>query len=118
MRWIYQQSRGCITLSLLEWPKDYDKNRNEFWCRSMFVMLLRWAGIISYSEPQTSKGRADVVIQFKNLTVVLEFKLSKTGASGEEKNKNIAEKEANRVKEFADGNEQKRRSDDFSGSVK
>ncbi len=50
----------------------------------MFVMLLRWAGIISYSEPQTSKGRADVVIQFKNLTVVLEFKLSKTGASGEE----------------------------------
>ena len=59
-------------------------NRNEFWYCSMFVMLLRGAGIISYSEPHTSKGRADVVIQFKNLTVVLEFKLSKTSAGVEE----------------------------------
>ena len=64
--------------------EDYGKNLNEFWYRSMFVMLLRGAGIISYSEPHTSKGRADVVIQFKNLTVVLEFKLSKTSAGVEE----------------------------------
>jgi len=64
--------------------EDYGKNRNEFWYRSMFVMLLRGAGIISYSEPHTSKGRADVVIQFKNLTVVLEFKISKTSAGVEE----------------------------------
>ena len=54
--------------------EDYGKNLNEFWYR----------GIISYSEPHTSKGRADVVIQFKNLTVVLEFKLSKTSAGVEE----------------------------------
>ena len=59
-------------------------NRNEFWYRSMFIMLLRGAGIISYSEPHTSKGRADVVIQFKNLVVVLEFKLSKTSAGVEQ----------------------------------
>ena len=59
-------------------------NRNEFWYRSMFIMLLRGAGIISYSEPHTSKGRADVVIQFNNLTVVLEFKLSKTSAGVEQ----------------------------------
>ena len=64
--------------------EDYGKNVNEFWYRSMFVMLLRGAGIISYSEPHTSKGRADVVIQFKNLTVVIEFKLSKTSAGVEE----------------------------------
>ena len=64
--------------------EDYGKNLNEFWYRSMFVMLLRGAGIISYSEPHTSKGRADVVIQFKNLTVVLEFKLSKTSTGVEE----------------------------------
>ncbi|MBR0279810.1 MAG: PD-(D/E)XK nuclease domain-containing protein, partial [Synergistaceae bacterium] len=64
--------------------EDYGKNINEFWYRSMFVMLLRGAGIISYSEPHTSKGRADVVIQFKNLTVVLEFKISKTSAGVEE----------------------------------
>ncbi|MBQ3455638.1 MAG: AAA family ATPase, partial [Synergistaceae bacterium] len=63
---------------------DYGKNVNEFWYRSMFVMLLRGAGIISYSEPHTSKGRADVVIQFKNLTVVLEFKISKTSAGVDE----------------------------------
>ena len=64
--------------------EDYGKNVNEFWYRSMFVMLLRGAGIISYSEPHTSKGCADVVIQFKNLTVVLEFKISKTSAGVEE----------------------------------
>ena len=63
---------------------DFIKNCNEFWYRSMFVMLLRGAGIISYSEPHTSKGRADVVIQFKNLVVVLEFKLAKNSAAVEE----------------------------------
>lgn len=63
---------------------DFVSNRNEFWYRSMFIMLLRGAGIISYSEPHTSKGRADVVIQFKNLVVVLEFKLAKTSAAVEE----------------------------------
>ncbi len=40
-------------------------------------MLLRGAGIISYSEPHTSKGRADLVLQFQNLVVVLEFKFAK-----------------------------------------
>ena len=81
--------------------EDYGKNRNEFWYRSMFVMLLRGAGIISYSEPHTSKGRADVVIQFKNLTVVLEFKLSKTSA-GVEQMKRLG---AQQIKErgYADG---------------
>ena len=81
--------------------EDYGKNLNEFWYRSMFVMLLRGAGIISYSEPHTSKGRADVVIQFKNLTVVLEFKLSKTSA-GVEQMKRLG---AQQIKErgYADG---------------
>lgn len=57
--------------------EDYTKNRNEFWYRSLFIMLLRGAGIISYSEPHTSKGRADLVLQFQNLVVVLEFKFAK-----------------------------------------
>ncbi|MBQ7501341.1 AAA family ATPase [bacterium] len=55
---------------------DYFKNRNEFWYRSLFVMLLRGAGIIAYSEPHTSKGCADIVIQFNKLTVVIEFKFA------------------------------------------
>ncbi len=81
--------------------EDYEKNLNEFWYRSMFVMLLRGAGIISYSEPHTSKGRADVVIQFKNLTVVLEFKLSKTSA-GVEQMKRLGAQQI-RERGYADG---------------
>ena len=65
--------------------KDYAKNRNEFWYRSLFIMLLRGAGIISYSEPHTSKGRADLVLQFQNLVVVLEFKFAKDSNEVEEK---------------------------------
>ena len=62
---------------------DYAKNRNEFWYRSLFIMLLRGAGIVSYSEPHTSKGRADVVLQFNNLVVVLEFKFAKDSSEVE-----------------------------------
>ena len=64
---------------------DYSKNRNEFWYRSMFVMLLRGAGIISYSEPHTSRGRADVIINFQNLFLVLEFKFAEKSSDVEKK---------------------------------
>ena len=64
---------------------DYVLNRNEFWYRSMFIMLLRGAGIISYSEPHTSKGRADVVINFQNIVVVLEFKFAEHSTEVEDK---------------------------------
>ncbi len=69
---------------------DYFKNKNEFWYRSMFVMLLRGAGIIAYNEPHTSKGRADVVIHFENdirnrkkLVIILEFKFAKKSSEVE-----------------------------------
>ena len=62
---------------------DYPKNSNEFWYRPLFIMLLRGAGIISYSEPHTSKERADVVIQFNNIVVLLEFKFAKTSTEVE-----------------------------------
>ena len=65
--------------------EDYAKNRNEFWYRSLFIMLLRGAGIISYSEPHTSKGRADLVFQFQNLVIVLEFKFAKDSNEVEKK---------------------------------
>ena len=64
---------------------DYVKNRNEFWYRSMFIMLLRGAGIIAYSEPHTSKGRADIVINFQNLFIVLEFKFAEKSSDVEHK---------------------------------
>ena len=72
-------------IAIAEIPYDDYKDRNEFWYRSLFIMLLRGAGIISYSEPHTSKGRADVVIQFSNLTVVLEFKFAKDSSEIEGK---------------------------------
>ena len=68
--------------------EDFSLNkRNEFWYRSMFVMLLRGAGIVSYSEPHLSKGRPDVVIQFKDKVIILEFKFA-------EKESDAAVKEA------------------------
>lgn len=64
---------------------DYSRNRNEYWYRSMFVMLLRGAGIIVYAEVHTYKGRSDVVIQFGNHIVVLEFKFASRSSEVEEK---------------------------------
>ena len=64
---------------------DYVLNRNEFWYRSLFLMLLRGAGIISYGEPHTSKGRADVVIHFQSSVVVLEFKFAEHSTEVKEK---------------------------------
>ena len=55
---------------------DYAKNRNEYWYRSMFMMLLRGVGIITYAEIHTHKGRSDVLILCKDLVVVLEFKFA------------------------------------------
>lgn len=71
---------------------DYVKNRNEFWYRSMFLMLLRGAGIIAYSEPHTSKGRADLWLHFGSnirsedeLLLIIEFKFAKSSSEIEEK---------------------------------
>ena len=38
------------------------------------MMLLRGVGIITYAEIHTNRGRSDVVIQIKDLIIVLEFK--------------------------------------------
>ena len=53
---------------------DFAKNRNEYWYRSMFMMLLRGVGIITYAEIHTNRGRSDIVIQLKDMVIVLEFK--------------------------------------------
>ena len=47
-------------------------------------MLLRGAGIISYSEPHTSKGRANVVLQFNNSVIALEFNFAKDSSEVED----------------------------------
>ena len=63
-----------VALSVI--PYDDFPNRNEFWYRSLFLMLIRGAGIIAYAEVHTRHGRSDVAIQFQNNIIVLEFKFA------------------------------------------
>ena len=55
-------------IALSEIPYDDFPNRDEFWYRSLFLMLLRGAGIIAYAEVHTFKGRSDV--EFWNLSLL------------------------------------------------
>ena len=73
--------------NLEESLQEYLEQRKEFWYRSMFVMLLRGAGVIYFAEVHTFKGRSDVVIIFKNKVVVVEFKLAKNSSEVEKKRK-------------------------------
>ena len=45
--------------------------------RSLFLMLLRGAGVTAHGEVHTSKGRSDVLALFPDRAVVLEFKLAR-----------------------------------------
>lgn len=70
---------GLFNVALAEIPyDDFPKNRNEYWYRSLFLMLLRRAGFIAYAEVHTYQGRSDVVIQFEgeDKVFVLEFKFA------------------------------------------
>ena len=64
---------------------DFAKNRNEYWYRSMFMMLLRGVGIITYAEIHTHMGRSDVLVQFKDSVVVFEFKYAAKSSEVEAK---------------------------------
>ena len=56
---------------------------NEYWYRSLLIMLLKGAGIVSYVEVHTFRGRSDLLIQFNNLIIVLEFKLAQKSSQVE-----------------------------------
>ena len=68
-------------------PYEDFENRDEYFYRSLFVMLLRGAGVIYFAEVHTFKGRSDVVIVFKNKVIVVEFKLAKNSSEVEKKRK-------------------------------
>jgi hypothetical protein len=53
--------------------EDYE-DQGESWYRSLFLMLLRGAGITANGEVHTNKGRPDVIAQFPEQVIVLEFK--------------------------------------------
>ncbi|MBR0519193.1 PD-(D/E)XK nuclease domain-containing protein, partial [bacterium] len=61
---------------------DFPKNQNEYWYRSLFVMLLRGgAGITSFQESYTSEGSSDLVIPFDDKIIIIEFKFAKSSKS-------------------------------------
>ena len=68
-------------------PSTEGEKKCEYFYRSMFVMLLRGAGVIYFAEVHTFKGRSDVVIVFTNKVVVVEFKLAKNSLEVEKKRK-------------------------------
>ena len=66
-------------------PYDDYKDQGEPFYRSLFLMLLRGAGITANGEAHTNKGRPDVVAQFPEQVVVLEFKYAKESSDIKDK---------------------------------
>lgn len=64
-------------IALAEIHYEYFPHRDEFWYRSLFLMLLRGAGVIVFAEVHTSQGRSDALISLDDRVIVLEFKLAK-----------------------------------------
>ncbi len=76
---------AVYNIAIADIPYEDFPNRDEFWYRSLFVMLLRGAGLIPFAEVHTYKGRADVVIQFERQIVVLEFKFAEKSSDVDKK---------------------------------
>ena len=87
---------------------DFPKNQNEYWYRSLFVMLLRGgAGVTSFQESYTSEGRSDLIIPFNDKIIIIEFKFAKSSksvpkakAEGEEQVKQYAKTYENEGKKI------------------
>ena len=56
-----EQVITVYNIAIADIPYEDFSKRDEFWYRSLFVMLLRGAGFIPLAEVHTYKGRADVV---------------------------------------------------------
>ena len=80
-------SKDKLLNEIKEDKKLEGEKKCEYFYRSLFVMLLRGAGVIYFAEVHTFKGRSDVVIVFKNKVVVIEFKLAKNSSEVEKKRK-------------------------------
>ena len=66
---LYNTALSCI-------PYEDFTRQNESLYRSLFLMLLRGAGITANGEVHTHRGRSDVLVRFPDRVVVLEFKLA------------------------------------------
>jgi len=67
---LYNTALSCI-------PYEDFTRQNESLYRSLFLMLLRGAGITANGEVHTHRGRSDVLVRFPDRVVVLEFKLAR-----------------------------------------
>ena len=87
---------------------DFPKNKNEYWYRSLFVMLLRGgAGVSSFQESYTKDGRSDLIIPFDDKIIIIEFKfannskeIDKKRAEGQEQVQRYAESYKNEGKKI------------------
>ena len=80
-----EQVITVYNIAIADIPYEDFPKRDEFWYRSLFVMLLRGAGFIPLAEVHTYKGRADVVVQFEKQIIVLEFKLAEKSSEIDKK---------------------------------
>ena len=58
-------------------PYDDFPGRDEYWYRSLFIMLLRGAGILSLAEVHGNVGRPDVIALLSKRIIIIEFKTCK-----------------------------------------
>ncbi len=68
-------------------PYDDYPNRNEFWYRSLFMMLLYATRLLVFPEPHNFQGRPDIVIPFDDHIIIIEFKFAKNSKSVASKKK-------------------------------
>ncbi len=84
--------------------KNIEAERGEYWYRSLFMMLLNATGLIAYPEPHNFQGRSDVVIQFEDHIIIIEFKFAKTSAEVAKMRKQGEEQVAKYAETYANSN--------------
>ena len=84
--------------------KNDEAERGEYWYRSLFMMLLNATGLTAYPEPHDFQGRSDVVIQFDDKIIIIEFKFAKTSSEVESKRKTGAEQVSQYAETYANSN--------------
>ena len=84
--------------------KNSEAERGEYWYRSLFMMLLNATGLTAYPEPHDFQGRSDVLIQFDNYIIIIEFKFAKTSSEVESKRKTGAEQVSQYAETYANSN--------------
>ena len=84
--------------------KNSEAERGEYWYRSLFMMLLNATGLTAYPEPHDFQGRSDVLIQFDDKIIIIEFKFAKTSADVEKMKKQGEEQVAKYAETYANSN--------------